>query len=195
VPHYHRNERDIFIEHLAVKYPACFFVDPSHRRPLKANIIDDLEKQRVLDREKLAQAIDWYTSHFSYRHSLIAGNERVNLDGRRAGTVTPLEQTEAQKWIADRKREVRGKDVPIVPTAKLNGAHVITKPKLPAAEPVFTKELPLLDDIVAAIDVARAIFTQPRLAPMQKILLATTLKEIVNRAETALRSFSSDSSE
>ena len=30
--HYHRNERD--------QIPKCFFEDPTHRRPLKRNIID-----------------------------------------------------------------------------------------------------------------------------------------------------------
>jgi sRNA-binding protein len=49
--YYHRRERDDAIGYLASKFPKCFFEDPTHRRPLKHNIILDLEKENVLDRE------------------------------------------------------------------------------------------------------------------------------------------------
>ena len=94
--YYHKDEREEFIRYLADKFPKCFFDEPSHRRPLKHNILDDLDKQKVLDREKLTQALDWYQNHFVYRYGLIAGAERVDLEGGKAGTVTPLEQQEAR---------------------------------------------------------------------------------------------------
>jgi ProP effector len=104
--YYHRADRDEFLGYLVEKFPACFFEDPAQRRPLKHDIIIDLEKQNVLDHDKLSQTLDWYVNHFAYRYSLKAGTERVDLDGKKAGTVTPAEQREALEWIAARKREL-----------------------------------------------------------------------------------------
>jgi ProP effector len=94
--YYHRHERDEAIGYLAAKFPKCFFENPAHRRPLKHSIVLDLEKESGLDREKLVQVLDWYESHFVYRRGMIAGAERVDLDGKKAGTVTPAEQREAR---------------------------------------------------------------------------------------------------
>ena len=87
--YYHRTDRDEGIRYLAEKYPACFAEDPGRRRPLKHNIILDLEKERVLNHEALVQILDWYQSHFVYRHGIIAGADRIDLNGRKVGTVTP----------------------------------------------------------------------------------------------------------
>jgi ProP effector len=88
----HRTDRDAGVKYLADRFPGCFFEEPALRRPLKRDIIDDLEKENVLDREKLVQVLDWYQSHFVYRRSLIAGAERVDLAGKKTGTATPKEQ-------------------------------------------------------------------------------------------------------
>jgi sRNA-binding protein len=104
-----------FIRYLAEQFPKCFFEDPAQRRPLKRDIIDDLEKRKVLNSEKLLCALDWYKNHFTYRYTIIAGAERVDLDGQRAGTVTVREQQEARACRprrptgrnGDRKRTTR----------------------------------------------------------------------------------------
>jgi sRNA-binding protein len=102
----HRDERDARIKYLADKYPKCFFEDPHQRRPLKHNIIEDLEKENVLNHEALVQVLDWYKNHFAYRYAIIAGADRIDLDGNKAGTVTPREQAEAREWVVARKKQL-----------------------------------------------------------------------------------------
>jgi hypothetical protein len=46
--HYHCNERDEFVRYLAESFPKCFFEELAQRRPLKRDIIDDLEERKVL---------------------------------------------------------------------------------------------------------------------------------------------------
>jgi sRNA-binding protein len=91
-----RERSEDFIYYLAARFPKCFFVDPSQRRPLKHDIIDDLEEQRCLDRARLEQAIDWY--------GLQKGGPRIDLNGNQAGVVTPQEAQEASAWITAQKR-------------------------------------------------------------------------------------------
>jgi hypothetical protein len=45
--YYHKDDPVEFIRYLAEKFPRCFFSEPSHRRPLKRNIIDDLNGERT----------------------------------------------------------------------------------------------------------------------------------------------------
>ena len=41
---YPREHLEECVRYLADKYPACFFVDPGMRRPLKINIVADLRE-------------------------------------------------------------------------------------------------------------------------------------------------------
>jgi sRNA-binding protein len=180
MPHYHRADRDEIIAHLAQRFPKCFFVDPPQRRPLKHTVIDDLEREDVLDREKLAQAGDWYCSHFSYEYALVAGNERVDLDGKKAGTVTPLEQREALKRITARKQELRERERDTAPavrvtTTKLNGA-VMAKATHPTLHPLLSK-------MQSAIAITNNILVEPQYEPLRPELAKAALTEIVGYAE------------
>ena len=47
-----REELERMIEYPANKYPAAFFTQPTMKIPLKRNIVDDLEKDHVLDDER-----------------------------------------------------------------------------------------------------------------------------------------------
>jgi sRNA-binding protein len=135
----------------------------------------------VLDREKLAQALDWYKSHFSYEYALIAGSERVDLNGKKAGTVTPAEQREARARVAAQKRELRERQqIPPPPTvsantAKINGA-VVTKAVSPSLHP-------LLADMQSAIGIVSSILTDKQYEALRPALAAAALKEIIDRAE------------
>src|SRR5262245_37142132 len=95
-----RQENEDAIRLLADRYPKCFFEEPRLRRPLKHNIITDLQADGApLAHVLLTSAIEWYQSHFSYLYSLQPGAKRIDLDGNAAGTVTELEWLAAQRKI------------------------------------------------------------------------------------------------
>jgi ProP effector len=75
---------------LAERWPACFSVYQGDRKPLKVGI--HLEIIAALDGAvtpaKLSRALRRYTSNRSYRARLIAGAQRVGLEGEPSGTVT-----------------------------------------------------------------------------------------------------------
>ncbi len=105
-----REELEEMSRYLAQKYPAAFFAEPALKRPLKKNILADLERDNTLDSDKREAAVTFYTQDWNYENTLQAGAERVGLDGKRAGTVTEQEQLEAQKRIWTRKQELKGRD-------------------------------------------------------------------------------------
>ena len=192
--YYHKDEREEFIRYLADKFPKSFFDEPSQRRPLKLNILDDLDRQKVLDREKLTQALDWYQNHFVYQYGLIAGAERVDLDGNRAGTVTPKEAQEARARVAARKRELKEQQTiaakPVIPTTaagkghEMNG-HSMTKT---TANGSTASLHPSLAEVQTAITIVSSILTEERYEPLRPVLAAAALREIVGKAEKLISS-------
>jgi sRNA-binding protein len=99
---FNREENEDVIRKLAEQYPKCFFVDPRQRRPLKKNILADLQNDGFpAAYELMSAAIEWYMSHFSYRYALEAGAKRIDLNGKEVGTVTEQEHIAAQKKIQD----------------------------------------------------------------------------------------------
>jgi hypothetical protein len=172
--HYHKEDRENFIRYLAERFPRCFFEDPAQRRPLKRNIAVDLEKQNVLDQEKLSQTLDWYMSHFAYRYSLMAGADRIDLDGNKAGTVTPQEQMEARKWIAARKHEMNERQIQhVTPTTK---PVVVIKPATNGLHPSLT-------ELQAVITIVSNILTEKQYEPMRPALAAAALQGVIDNAE------------
>jgi sRNA-binding protein len=100
-----REESEDLIRKLAEAYPKCFFEIPQQRRPLKKNILADLEREGFpAASELLSAGIEWYMSHFGYQHALTAGAKRINLDGKEVGTVTELEERAAKKKITEGKQ-------------------------------------------------------------------------------------------
>lgn len=83
-----------------------FFVNPEMRRPLKHNILADLEKLKVLDHEKLDQALSWYTNDFRYMRKILTGADRIDLDGKKVGVVTFPEQEDERRRLHARKRQL-----------------------------------------------------------------------------------------
>jgi sRNA-binding protein len=186
--YYHKPDREEFIRYLAERFPKCFFEDPSQRRPLKHNIIIDLERENILEHEKLSQTLDWYTNHFAYRYSLMAGAERVDLDGNKAGTVTPQEQQEARAWIAARKRELIERQEnqqaavikPAVVKLATNG-HVNGAVAAPSLHPSLT-------EMQSALTIVSGILTEKQYEPLRPVLATAALREIVNGAEKLIGS-------
>src|SRR5262245_50958774 len=112
---------------LADKYPSCFFVNGHARRPLKKTVLTDLQKEGA-DADVLSSA-EFYMNSWEYLRSLLAGAERVDLNGKKSGTVTPQEQLDAEKRIAAEKAAVAKTKVkqsnPVAVLQKLHAARKI----------------------------------------------------------------------
>jgi ProP effector len=105
---------------LAERFPACFAVNPSYRRPLKLGIHVDILAQLsdMIAPRDLSNALCIYVSNIRYQRALVAGAERVDLKGMPAGTVT-TEHADIAKAQYKRQREKRKVAAPVVepPTA------------------------------------------------------------------------------
>jgi sRNA-binding protein len=55
---FYRQELEDSVQLLAEKYPKCFFTNPRLRRPLKKNIVADLEKDGFPLAAELLSATD-----------------------------------------------------------------------------------------------------------------------------------------
>ncbi len=95
------------IAYLVATYPKTFFQLSHQKRPLKKNIISDLEKDGVLDDDKRTAAVSFYMRDWNYEDCLQAGAKRVDLDGKEVGTVTEQEAIEAQTRLRTQKAERR----------------------------------------------------------------------------------------
>ena len=75
---------------LAERFPACFAVNPSYRRPLKLGIHVDILAQLsdTIAPRDLSSALRIYVSNSKYLTALVAGADRVDLNGMPAGTGT-----------------------------------------------------------------------------------------------------------
>lgn len=78
------------IAYLAEQFPACFILS-GEPKPLKIGIFDDIA-QRLADDEKVSKtrlrtALRHYTNSWRYLRCVVAGKERVDLDGQVAGVV------------------------------------------------------------------------------------------------------------
>ena len=76
---------------LAERFPACLAVNPSYRRPLKLGIHVDILAEFGADMiapRDLSAALRIYVSNRKYLKALVAGANRVDLNGMPAGTVT-----------------------------------------------------------------------------------------------------------
>jgi sRNA-binding protein len=101
-----RTESEDTIRMLAEQFPKCFFEDPKMRRPLKKDILADLQRDGLLA-PSFRSAVGWYQGNFGYQYTLQAGAKRIDLDGKEVDTVTEQEQRDAEKYIAERKRVQR----------------------------------------------------------------------------------------
>jgi sRNA-binding protein len=117
---YPRQHLEEAVRYLASQYPACFFVDPHARRPLKQDIEADLLADGV--QEEVVTAVQFYIRNFGYQRALQAGVERMDLNGKRAGVVTETEQRMAEKQIREVKEQITQRSNPV---AVLNSLHAL----------------------------------------------------------------------
>ena len=87
---------------LAEKWPSCFSMIESGRRPLKLGIRDDVlaALDGAISAGKVLAALRWYVSSPEYQRRLLHGAWRVDLNGRPAGTVSQEDEAHARAQLA-----------------------------------------------------------------------------------------------
>jgi ProP effector len=130
---------------LAERFPACFAINPSYRRPLKLNIHVDILAQigDMIAPRDLSSALRIYVSNIKYLKALVIDAGRVDLNGMLAGTVT-TEHADIAKAQYKRQREKR--------KAKQTQAVVAPVVELPIADiaPSGSRRISLADLRAAA---------------------------------------------
>ena len=118
---------------LAERFPACFAVNPSYRRPLKLGIHVDILAQLndATAPRDLSAALRIYVSNSKYLKALVAGADRVDLNGVPAGTVTAEHAAVARAQYEQRcdKHKAKQKQLAVAP------AKPAEPPKSVAAAP------------------------------------------------------------
>jgi sRNA-binding protein len=103
---YSRETLEGWLDHLVQKYPGCFYREPGLKRPLKKGIENDLRDDSAIDAEPV---IAFYTRDWNYQASLQAGANRIDLYGKKAGTVTEQEARAATKQVIEEKKKLKEK--------------------------------------------------------------------------------------
>jgi ProP effector len=128
---------------LAERFPAAFAIKPSHRRPLKLGIHNDILAQLsdTIAPRDLSIALRIYVGNIGYLKALVPGADRVDLNGVPAGTVTAehaaIAKVQYEQRCAKRKQAVAK---PVKPE----------EPPKPVAPPATQRRLGLADLRAAA---------------------------------------------
>jgi ProP effector len=96
----------VLIGKLAERFPAAFAINPRYRQPLKIGIHYDIAaalSDTVTPRE-VSDALRMYTSSSRYLKALVAGADRVDLNGMPTGTVT-AEHADIAKAQYEQRRD------------------------------------------------------------------------------------------
>jgi ProP effector len=103
---------------LAAKFPKCFAVPDTRRRPLKVGIDADLlaALSGTIRRTELIRALAMYCSSDGYLEGVLTGAWRVDLEGKPAGVVTADDERHAKAKRAGIKAK---RDADTAPEAKI----------------------------------------------------------------------------
>jgi sRNA-binding protein len=206
-----REESEAAIRTLANSYPKCFFENPRVRRPLKRNILADLEKDGApVDPELLPHVIRWYESHFGYQYQIRAGAKRIDLNGKEVQAISETEQHGAESYIAKRKQEnqERGqshwakgisfltKSTTEMSTTPAKQLPITTPPKqslVTTSSPVRTPEQSMTSEqsmspiqvapIQSALNAVSRIMVDPYSPDIRRALVVTALGVVVAEAQ------------
>jgi sRNA-binding protein len=190
---YSRETLESWLDHLVRKYPACFYQDPALKRPLKKTLADDLRDESAID---IDATLAYYTRDWRYQASLQAGADRIDLYGKKAGTVTEQEARAATRQVADEKQRVKEKRaaeqrdaVATVKVLHANG-HIpddqlrkIDAPREPAPELERNNPLARLESIMAR---TIEMLNTGEDKALQSALAVTSLKILVQEAQKVI---------
>jgi sRNA-binding protein len=172
---YPRETLEGWIDHLVRKYPACFCRDPTLKRPLKKSIENDLRDESAIDAEA---ALSYYTRNWDYQNSLQAGADRIDLDGKKVGTVTESEFTDSSDGVSlfgEEKQRVREKRAGVA-TDQLR--KIDAPPREPEAKPLARLESIMARTVgLMAADEDKAL---------QSALAIASLKILIQEAEKVI---------
>jgi sRNA-binding protein len=112
-----RTRAKALIAVLAAKFPKCFAVPDTRRRPLKVGIDADLlaTLSGTIPRTDLIRALAMYCSSHGYLERVLNGAWRIDLQGNPAGVVTADDERHAAAKSADIKAK---RDAGTAPEAK-----------------------------------------------------------------------------
>ena len=115
------DKDDEIIALLAERWPRCFVVVEDRRLPLKVGIFHDLKAALggKVSPDQVSRALGTYCSAPDYQRHLKDGAARIDLDGQRAGTVTPSEAMWARAGRAERRDKYQRKRAPAVKRSSL----------------------------------------------------------------------------
>jgi sRNA-binding protein len=87
---------------LAEKWPSCFSIIESGRRPLKRGIREDVLAALggAVSAGKVSAALRWYVSSPEYQRRLVHGAWRVDLNGKPVGIVSQEDEAHARAQLA-----------------------------------------------------------------------------------------------
>jgi sRNA-binding protein len=193
-----RGQLEELIQYLATIYPKAFFAQPHLKRPLKKNILLDLERDRVLDDDRREAAVNFYTRDWNYEQALQAGAKRIDLNGKEVGTVTELEESEAKQRVLAQKRKIKEErklQGPIeiarslhtagrIPTDALSKIPAPARPPMAKAKPTpeLTPNGAVLTRLRALWSNIETVLAQTEDAGLQSAVTVAALKVFVTSA-------------
>ena len=118
------EDHTAIIEFLADRFPSCFAVKGTHRKPLAVGIAWDILERvgHSLTPAELSAALRVYTGSWSYLEGCCEGTPCIGLDGQAAGVVSAKEETHAMGRLAQLTAKRRSgepsrvKAAPVPPT-------------------------------------------------------------------------------
>jgi sRNA-binding protein len=139
------QDYNIVIARLCELFPKTFFNEPRLRRPLKVNIVSDIEKlnEPSLANCNIGAVVNWYTGHIGYDYCFVAGAERIDLNGKVAGKITEKEAREARARIASKHKGIDERRNPNRVARSLHGTGGFTDDQMKKIPPPETNNLPV----------------------------------------------------
>ncbi|MDA6066008.1 RNA chaperone ProQ [Idiomarina abyssalis] len=167
------------IAYLTEQFPECFSIK-GDAKPLKIGIFEDLAKRLENDdkvsKTRLRTALRHYTNSWRYLHSIKAGSQRVDLDGKSVEAVTEEHQQHAQETLKESKAKVAEKNKA---SAKANAkkapakkkAEGAGKPKSKPTQKANKPEVKLADVELNNLSVGQQVQVKAGNTPMSATIL------------------------
>jgi len=133
-----RNAIVAVISLLAEKWPCCFSIPESRRRPLKLGIREDVlaSLDGAIPAGKVSAALRWYVSSPEYQRRLVHRAWRVDLNGRPAGSVSEEDEAHARTLLFAMQpkplERARAEPQRVEQTLQTEHRNVPSAPRLPA---------------------------------------------------------------